>query len=103
MSSTKLSMEEIVHCAGLFPSVMIFPHPYCVAYTGICNLNFDEPRLERLLESVDGVEVINAEIFIAGIYGARFWDCVLGKSDYRGQRWSFPLSYGQGRDLCALR
>lgn len=61
MSSTKLGMEEIVHCAKLFPSVTIFPHPYCVAYTGICNLNFDEPRLGRLLESVDGVEVINAE------------------------------------------
>jgi predicted metal-dependent phosphoesterase TrpH len=61
MSSTKLGMEEIVHCARLFPSVTIFPHPYCMAYTGICNLNFDEPRLKRLLESVDGVEVINAE------------------------------------------
>ena len=61
MSSTRLSMEEIVHCAKLFPSVTIFPHPYCVAYTGICNLNFDESRLNRLLESVNGVEVINAE------------------------------------------
>jgi len=61
MSSTKLSMEEIVHCAKLFPSVIIFPHPYCVAYTGVCNLNFDDFRKERLLEAVDGVEVINAE------------------------------------------
>lgn len=61
MSSTKLSMEEIIHCAKLFPSVTIFPHPYCVAYTGVCNLNFDESRRERLLEAVDGVEVINAE------------------------------------------
>ena len=60
MSSTRLSMEEIVHCAKLFPSVTIFPHPYCVAYTGICNLNFEQARLERLLESVDGIEVINA-------------------------------------------
>jgi len=60
MSSTRLSMEEIVHCAKLFPSVTIFPHPYCVAYTGICNLNFEQTRLERLLESVDGIEVINA-------------------------------------------
>jgi hypothetical protein len=32
-----------------------------VAYTGICNLNFDEFRLGRLLEAVDGLEVINAE------------------------------------------
>lgn len=61
MSSTRLAMEEIVYCAKLFPSVTIFPHPYCVAYTGICNLNFDESRLGRLLEIVDGVEVINAE------------------------------------------
>jgi len=61
MSSTGLSMEEIVYCAKLFPAVTIFPHPYCVAYTGICNLNFDDFRLERLLEAVDGLEVINAE------------------------------------------
>ncbi|MBP7341634.1 MAG: PHP-associated domain-containing protein [Smithellaceae bacterium] len=61
MSSTRLGMEEIIHCAKLFPSVTVFPHPYCVAYTGICNINFDAPRLERLWESVDGVEAINAE------------------------------------------
>ncbi|MEE9936010.1 MAG: PHP domain-containing protein [Deltaproteobacteria bacterium] len=61
MSSTRLGMEEIIHCAKLFPSVTIFPHPYCVAYTGICNLNFDSSRLERLWEAVDGVEAINAE------------------------------------------
>ncbi len=60
MSSTRLSMEEIVYCAKLFPSVTIFPHPYCVAYTGICNLNFEQTRVERLLECVDGIEVINA-------------------------------------------
>lgn len=61
MSSTKLSMEEIISSAKLFPSVTIFPHPYCVAYTGVCNLNFDEQRQERLLTAADGVEVINAE------------------------------------------
>ena len=61
MSSTRLPMEEILHCAKLFPSVTIFPHPYCVAYTGVCNLNFDEQRLDRLLQTIDGVEVINAE------------------------------------------
>ena len=86
MSSTKLSMEEIVHCAGLFPSVMIFPHPYCVAYTGICNLNFDEPRLERLLESVDGVEVINAENIHrwnlrCALLGLRLEKAITGGSD----------------------
>ena len=61
MSSTRLPMEEIVHCAKLFESVIIFPHPFCVAYPGICNLNFDESRRERLLAMVDGVEVLNAE------------------------------------------
>jgi len=61
MSSTRLPMEEILYSAKLFPSVVIFPHPYCVAYTGICNLNFDEQRLDRLLKAADGVEVINAE------------------------------------------
>ena len=61
MSSTKLSMEEILHSAKLFSSVTIFPHPYCVAYTGVCNLNFDDHRLERLLDGADGVEVINSE------------------------------------------
>jgi len=61
MSSTRLPMEEILHSAKLFPSVTIFPHPYSMAYTGVCNLNFDEQRLERLLETADGVEVINAE------------------------------------------
>lgn len=61
MSSTKLGMEEIIHSAKLFPCLTIFPHPYCVAYTGICNLNFEQSRLESILGSVDGVEVINAE------------------------------------------
>lgn len=61
MSSTKLSMEEILDCAGMFESVTIFPHPYGAAYTGICNLNFTQDQLSRLLAQVDGVEVINAE------------------------------------------
>lgn len=61
MSSNRLAMEEIVYCAKLFPSLTIFPHPCCVAHTGICNLNFDDSRLECLLEIVDGVEIINAE------------------------------------------
>ncbi len=86
MSSTRLSMEEIVHCAKLFPSVTIFPHPYCVAYTGICNLNFEQHRLERLLESVDGVEVINAENvhrwnLKCALLGARLGKSITGGSD----------------------
>jgi predicted metal-dependent phosphoesterase TrpH len=86
MSSTKLSMEEIVHCAKLFPSVTIFPHPYCVAYTGICNCNFDEPRLERLLEAANGVEVINAENIHrwnlrCALLGSRLKKAITGGSD----------------------
>ena len=86
LSSTKLGMEEIVHCAKLFPSLTIFPHPYCVAYTGICNLNFNEPRLERLLESVDGVEVINAENIHrwnlrCALLGAHLQKAITGGSD----------------------
>jgi histidinol phosphatase-like PHP family hydrolase len=60
MSSTSLIMEEIIIRARAYPSVIIFPHPYCAAYTGICNLHFPKERLNRLLEMVDGIEVINS-------------------------------------------
>jgi predicted metal-dependent phosphoesterase TrpH len=61
MRSTKLPMEEIIDSARMFKCVTIFPHPYCTAYTGLYNLNFSAARIERLLEDIDGVEVINAE------------------------------------------
>lgn len=60
MSSLSLGMEEIIEKARDYRSVVVFPHPYCAAYTGICNLHFPKDRLNHLLELVDGVEVINA-------------------------------------------
>jgi predicted metal-dependent phosphoesterase TrpH len=61
MSSTKLSMEEIVDSAKMFKCIKIFPHPYSAVYTGLYNLNFSADRISCLLTDVDGVEVINAE------------------------------------------
>ena len=61
MSSISLSMEEIIERARVFDTVIIFPHPYCAAYTGICNSQFSQERLIRLWGMVDGVEVINSE------------------------------------------
>ena len=61
MCSTRLPMEEIIDSAKLFQCIIIFPHPYCAAYTGLYNLNFSAERIAQMLEKVDGVEVINAE------------------------------------------
>lgn len=60
MSSTELGMEEIVYRARSYDTVIIFPHPYCAAYTGICNPYFQEESLRSLFDLVDGVEVINS-------------------------------------------
>jgi predicted metal-dependent phosphoesterase TrpH len=60
MSSTRLTMEQIVAFARAYPSLIVFPHPFSAAYTGICNLQFPQQRLDDLLAAVDGVEVINA-------------------------------------------
>ncbi len=61
MSSIQLHMEEIVRRARNYKTVIIFPHPYCAAYTGICNYNFSPEQTRRLFNMVDGVEVINSE------------------------------------------
>jgi predicted metal-dependent phosphoesterase TrpH len=60
MSSLSLSMKQIIHRARAFDCLIIFPHPYCALYTGICNPQFSEQELHDLLRRVDGVEVINA-------------------------------------------
>lgn len=60
MSSLSLDMEEIILRAKAYSGVIIFPHPYCAAYTGICNLRFPPKQLEQLLAQADGVEGINA-------------------------------------------
>ena len=61
MSSTALPMEEIINRARKFKTVIIFPHPFCGVYTGIQNSYFPEDRLQQVLATVDGVEVINSE------------------------------------------
>ena len=61
MSSTNLDVESIVRRARKYNSVVIFPHPYSAAFTGICNHSFSETQLDRLLRMADGVEVINSE------------------------------------------
>ena len=37
MSSLQLPMEQIIHRARSFDCVIIFAHPYCAMYTGVCN------------------------------------------------------------------
>jgi predicted metal-dependent phosphoesterase TrpH len=61
MSSIDLDVERIVRRARQYKSVVIFPHPYSAAFTGICNHSFSEARLHHLLGLADGVEAINAE------------------------------------------
>lgn len=61
MSSIALAMEEIIARARKHPCMIILPHPYCAAYTGVCNSYFPEDRLASILKRVDGVEVINSE------------------------------------------
>lgn len=59
MSSTSLHMESIVERSRRYRTLIIFPHPYCAAYTGIQNSYFDDQRRKRLFDHTHGVEVIN--------------------------------------------
>lgn len=61
MSSTSLTIEEIVLRARAYKTLIIFPHPFSAMYTGICNFYFSKERLARIFTIVDGVEVINSE------------------------------------------
>ena len=61
MSSTELTMEEIIQRARKYNSLVVFPHPYCAMYTGICNYQFSSEQLETLLQMCDGIEAINSE------------------------------------------
>ncbi len=60
MSSLSLTMEQIIERAKAYECLIIFAHPYCAMYTGICNIQFSKEELHRLFGMVDGVEVINA-------------------------------------------
>jgi predicted metal-dependent phosphoesterase TrpH len=62
MSSLALPMSELITRARRYNSVIIFPHPYCAMYTGVCNLHFSEIERHHLFNQVDGVEVINANL-----------------------------------------
>lgn len=61
MSSINLDVASIIRSARQYNSVVIFPHPYSAAFTGICNHSFSQAQLDRLLKMADGVEVINSE------------------------------------------
>ena len=61
MSSIELDVESIVRRARKYNCVVIFPHPYSAAFTGICNHSFSDMQLHRLIRMADGVEVINSE------------------------------------------
>ena len=61
MSSIDLDVEAIIRRARKYKSVVIFPHPYSAAYTGVCNHTHTDAQVNRLLKLADGVEVINSE------------------------------------------
>jgi predicted metal-dependent phosphoesterase TrpH len=61
MSSTKKDLQSIIRDARKYTSVVVFPHPYSAAFTGICNHSFTPVQLDKLLKMADGVEVINSE------------------------------------------
>ncbi len=61
MSSTSREMEALIEAARAYPAVVVLPHPYSAAYSGIHNSYFSDERLQNIYAMVDGVEVINAE------------------------------------------
>jgi predicted metal-dependent phosphoesterase TrpH len=86
MSSLGLTMAEAIERARRYRCVIIFPHPYCTAYTGVCNLQFSDYQLNQLLQMVDGVEVINASNLNkwnlkCGILGFNLGNAMVGGSD----------------------
>ncbi len=60
MSSLQLPMEQVIQRARGYECVIIFAHPYCAMYTGVCNVQFSLEDREHLFGLVDGVEAINA-------------------------------------------
>lgn len=60
MSSISLTMAQIMERARKYDALVIFAHPYCAMYTGICNCMFSRASQNELLEMADGVEVINS-------------------------------------------
>ena len=60
MSSLRLTMTEAIERSRRYRCVIIFAHPYCAMYTGVCNVQFSDGELKHLLTRADGVEAINA-------------------------------------------
>lgn len=60
MSSIDLPMLEIIRRAHQFSALVVFPHPYCAAYTGVCNLQFSDEQMQAMLALTHGIEAINA-------------------------------------------
>ncbi len=60
MSSLSLPVHQIIRRARTYDCLIIFPHPYCAVYTGVCSPQFSKEELHDMLQRVDGVEVINA-------------------------------------------
>jgi predicted metal-dependent phosphoesterase TrpH len=60
MASIALNMDDVIKRARQYKSLIIFPHPYCGVYTGICNPFFSKEQQALLMGKVDGVEAINA-------------------------------------------
>jgi predicted metal-dependent phosphoesterase TrpH len=60
MTSLRLTMAEAIERSRRYRCVVIFAHPYCAMYTGVCNVQFSEGELKHLLGLADGVEAINA-------------------------------------------
>ncbi|RJQ73883.1 MAG: PHP domain-containing protein [Desulfobacteraceae bacterium] len=60
MSSLSLTMAQAIERARDYRCVIIFPHPYCTMYTGVCNVQFSDQQRHKLFQLVDGVEVLNA-------------------------------------------
>lgn len=101
MSSSKLTMEEIIARARVYKSVIISPHPYCAAYTGIYNHNFPKERFDKILELIDGVEVINSENFSkwnlkGALLGFNLNKAIIGGSDgHRISQMGRAITYAQ--------
>jgi hypothetical protein len=60
MSSISLAMREIIERARQYEALVIFAHPYCAMYTGVCNSMFSRARQNELLQMADGIEAINS-------------------------------------------
>jgi predicted metal-dependent phosphoesterase TrpH len=49
MQSLRLTMAEAIERARRHRCVIIFPHPYCAMYTGVCNVQFSEEQVNEML------------------------------------------------------